>query len=336
MNADSGWNQISGSVADTIGRTPLVQLRSVVGDAPATVVAKLEYFNPGGSIKDRAALAMITAAEKDGRLRSGGTLVEATSGNTGYAVAMLAAARGYRAIIICSDEIPEEKLAKLQAYGAEIVLVPADAAVDSPQHYLATAARIANEMGNAIFCNQSFNPANPEVHYRTTGPEIWEQTDGRVTTFMATAGTGGTISGVGRYLKEQNPGIEAIVADPEGSIYKAFVETGRIADPEPYLVEAAGQNEAFIPDSFDAKIVDRVVAVSDRESFAMARRLAREEGIFCGISSGTAVAAAVHIAQEKEAADLIVAVVPDAGDKYLTRLHSDDWLRANIPDLEDS
>lgn len=321
-------------VADTIGRTPLVRLQNVVGEIEATVTAKLEYFNPGGSIKDRAALAMITAAEDDGKLEPGGTLVEATSGNTGYAVAMLAAARGYRAIIVCNETLPEEKRAVLRAYGATLVFVPADAEKDSPDHYLNTAMRIANEADNAVFCNQFFNPANPAVHYRTTGPEIWEQTGGRVTALVATAGTGGTISGVGKYLKEQNPEVAVVIADPKGSIYKEYVESGRISEPSVYLVEAAGQNEAFIPDAFDPDVVDRVVSVSDVDSFAMARRLAKEEGIFCGISSGTSVKAALSIAEDMGAGDLVVAIVPDAGDKYLTRLYSDEWLRENVPDLE--
>ncbi len=325
---------IHDGILETIGSTPLVKLKKVIGSNSAAVAVKLEYFNPGGSIKDRAAVAMIDAAENNGLLRPGGTIVEASSGNTGYAIAMLAAARDYRVVIVCTDTVSHEKIETLKAFGAKVVRVPFDAPLNSPEHYLNTAERIAKESDNAIFANQSFNPANPKAHYLTTGPEIWAQTEGKVTAFVSSAGTGGTISGAGKYLKERNSDIEIVLADPVGSIYKTYFETGKIDEPSPYLVEAAGQNEPFIPDAFDAGVVDRVVSVNDEESFLMARRLAREEGIFCGISSGMIVSVAVRMAQEKANDDLIVAIVPDAGDKYLSRLYSDDWLRQNLPRLE--
>jgi len=329
-------NKIHESIVETIGRTPLVKLKKVIDKCPATVAVKLEFFNPGGSIKDRTAFAMIKAAERDGSLRPGGTIVEASSGNTGYAIAMLAAAGNYKAVIVCTDSMRLEKIESLKAYGAKVVIVPSDAPPDTSEHYLNTAKRIAEQSSNAFFANQAFNPANPNAHYLSTGPEIWEQTDGKVTTFVSSAGTGGTISGTGKYLKEKNRDIEVVLADPEGSIYKAYFETGQIDEPSPYLVEATGQSDPFIPGCFDPGVIDRAIAVSDEASFLMARRLACEEGIFCGISSGMIVYAAVQVAREKTKDDLIVAVIPDAGDKYLSRLYSKEWLQQNFPHLENA
>lgn len=319
------------SIVGTIGKTPLVRLNRVVGDTKATVAVKLEYFNPGGSLKDRAVLSMIETAERDGLLLPGGTLVEATSGNTGYAVAMLAAAKGYKAIIVCSDKVAAEKIDTLKAYGAQIVRVPSDATREDPEHYSNTAQRIADDLGNAIYLSQSYNPANPVGHYSTTGPEIWGQTDGKITSFVTSAGTGGTISGTGKYLKEQNSDVEVVLADPFGSVYSGYLNTGVIEPSSPYLVEAAGQDELYIPPSFNPKIVNRAIEVSDEEACVMAHRLAQEEGIYCGMSSGLIVHAAVQLAQEKKEGDLIVAIVCDAGDKYLSRLYSDTWLGQHFP-----
>ncbi len=325
---------LSNSIVETIGGTPLVRLNRVVGDCKATVAVKLEYFNPGGSLKDRAVLSMIELAEQDGSLRPGGTVVEATSGNTGCSVAMVAAAKGYQAIVVCSDKMAAEKIALLKAYGAQVMLVPGDATREDPEHYSNTAQRIVEEMDNAIYTRQSYNPANPEGHYRTTGPEIWTQSGGKITSFVTSAGTGGTISGTGKYLKEQNQGIEIVLADPVGSIYHEFFQSGRIEPSSPYLVEAAGQDEPYIPDSFHTEFVDRVMQVSDLEACTMARRLGREEGIFCGMSSGLIVHAAVELAKEKEAGDLVVAIVCDTGDKYLSRLYSDEWLQSHFPGMD--
>jgi len=322
------------SIEETIGNTPIVKIKKINKGNKATVAVKLEYFNPCGSIKDRTALEMIKTAENDGLLRPGGTIVEATSGNTGYAISMLAAVRDYKAVIVCTDSVVPEKIQTLKAFGAKVVLVPSDAPVGSAEHYLNTAKRIAKENRNVFFANQSFNPANPEAHYGSTGPEIWEQTDGKITTLIASAGTGGTITGTAKYLKEKNSAIEIILADPIGSIYKKYFETGQIDEPLPYLVEAAGQNEAFIPGSFDPSVVDRALLVSDENSFLMAQRLAREEGIFCGISSGMIVHAAIEVAKEKTKNDLIVAVVCDSADKYLSRLYSEEWLKTNLPELD--
>jgi len=317
-------------ISDTIGSTPLVRLNKVTAKAGATVLAKLEYFNPAGSVKERAALAMIDQAERDGSLQPGGTIVEASSGNTGFAIAMIAAERGYSAVIVCTDKVPSDKIAVLEAFGARVVTAPADAPFDSPDHWINAARLIAGDTPNSVFANQFFNQANPAGHYRTTGPEIWEQTDGRVSVFVAGAATGGTITGCARYLKEQDPSIEVVMADPAGSIYKTYYETGQIVDPAPYLVEAVGQDAPFIPDALDLKLVDRVVRVTDEAAFRMARRLCREEGIFCGGSSGAIVSVAVEVAREIAEDDMVVAIVPDGGDRYLSRVYSDEWLSRNV------
>lgn len=321
---------MNNSIIETIGQTPLVKLNRVVGDIRATVAVKLEYFNPSGSLKDRAVLSMIENAEQEGKLFPGGTIVESTSGNTGYATAMLAAAKGYKAIIVCSESVAPEKIDTLKAYGAEIVRTPSGTTRDDPEHYSNTAQRIADSQENSIYISQSFNPSNPDGHYRSTGPEIWEQSGGRVTSFVTSAGTGGTISGTGKFLKEKKKALEVVLADPVGSVYSEYVRSGRIEPSTPYLIEAAGQDELYIPPSFNSEIVDHVIQVKDADAIRMAHRLAREEGIFCGMSSGLIVHAAIELAKEKKKGDLIVAIVCDAGDRYLSRLYSDAWLKENL------
>ena len=307
------------SILDLVGNTPLVRLSKVTEGLRPVILAKLEQLNPGGSVKDRIGLAMLEDAEQRGLLRPGGTIVEPTSGNTGHGLAMAAAIRGYKMIFVMPDKMSAEKISLLRAYGAEVVICPTNVERESPQSYYSVADRLTREVPGAFQPNQYFNPRNPEAHYRTTGPEIWRQTEGRITTFVAGVGTGGTISGVGKYLKEQNPAVRVIGADPEGSIY-----SGEIA---PYKVEGVGED--FWPGTFDREIVDEFIQVTDRECFVAARKLARQEGILVGGSAGLALHAAIQVAVDSKPDDVIVVLLPDTGRNYLSKFFSDEWMRQN-------
>ncbi|HZN20279.1 MAG TPA: cystathionine beta-synthase [Micromonosporaceae bacterium] len=306
------------SVVDLIGNTPLVRLRNVTAGISATVLAKVEYFNPGGSVKDRIARRMIEEAEKEGLLRPGGTIVEPTSGNTGVGLALVAQLRGYRCVFVCPDKVSEDKQNVLRAYGAEVVVCPTAVAPEDPRSYYSVSDRLAREIPGAWKPNQYSNPNNPISHYETTGPEVWEQTGGRITHFVAGVGTGGTISGIGRYLKEASRGhVRIIGADPEGSVYSGG--TGR-----PYLVEGVGED--FWPQTYDRAVCDEIIEVTDRESFEVTRRLAREEGLLVGGSCGMAVVAALRVAAAASPDDVVVVLLPDGGRGYLSKIFNDDWM----------
>jgi cystathionine beta-synthase len=318
------------SVMDTIGWTPLIRLTRVTRGIRTPVYAKAEIYNPGGSVKDRIGLPIIEAAERDGSLKPGGTIVEGTSGNTGVGLAIAAALKGYRCIFTMPDKMSQEKVRLLKAFGAEVIITPTAVPPDHPDNYVMMAKRIARETPNAVLANQFYNPANPQAHYDTTAPELWEQTGGRITHFVSAAGTGGTITGVGRYLKEKNPAIRIISGDPVGSILADYWRTNGASVPEgvPYKVEGIGQDK--LPGTLDMSLVDDYRTVSDREAFAMARRLTREEGLFVGGSSGLITHVALQVAREVDDPDaLIVTFLCDTGERYLTKLYSDEWMREN-------
>ncbi len=318
------------NILQVIGNTPLVRLNRVGRSAPCPIYAKIEFLNPGGSVKDRIGLTMISEAEDSGRLRPGGTVVESTSGNTGVGLAIACAIKGYKGIFVMPDKMSQEKIQLLRAFGAKVVITPTAVAPEDPRSYYSVADRIVAETPNAILANQYHNPENPKSHYLTTGPEIWKQTQGQVTDVVVGMGTGGTITGVGRYLKERNPQIRMVGVDPTGSILLETWQQGHIPDDvqaTSYKVEGIGED--FLPSSLDLSVIDEVLRVTDKESFLWTRRLVKEEGIFCGGSSGSAVAAAVRYAQQLHPERLVVVVLPDSGSRYLSKVFDDKWMREN-------
>ena len=316
--------EILDTILDAVGNTPLVRMSHLAADTRTQVVAKVELLNPGGSVKDRIGLAMLEAAEAAGLVRPGATIVEPTSGNTGTGLAIAAALKGYRLVCVMPDKMSTEKIALLRAYGAEVVVCPTAVARESPQSYYSVADRLAREIPGAFQPNQYFNPANPAAHAATTGPEIWQQTGGRITHFVAGLGTGGTVTGVGRVLKAKNPAIQVVGADPVGSIYSA----GDHFTPKIYKVEGIGED--FFPSTIDLSLVDRIEVVDDKESFLMARRITREEGILAGGSSGSAMVAAMRVAHElDDPRALMVVLLPDTGRNYLSKIYNEEWMRSN-------
>ncbi|HET7791657.1 MAG TPA: cysteine synthase family protein [Gemmatimonadales bacterium] len=315
------------TVLGAIGHTPLVRLHRVAAGIRTPVYAKAEFLNPGASVKDRIGIAMIEAAERSGRLKPGGTIVEATSGNTGVGLAIAAAVKGYRCIFTIPDKMSVEKVQLLRAYGAEVIVTPTAVPEDHPDNYIVKGRAIAASLKNAIFADQHYNPVNPDAHYRSTGPEIWEQTGGAITHFVCSPGTGGTVSGAGRYLKEKNPRVCVVAGDPEGSIYSSYARTKEKREGAPYKVEGIGGDK--IPTSLDFDVVDEWLTVSDRDAMLMARRLAREEGLFVGGSTGVNVVSALRVAaRADDPRACIVTILADTGERYLSKVYNDDWMRA--------
>lgn len=324
------------NVVAAVGNTPIVRVNKVAAHvAPAQVYCKLEYLNPGGSVKDRPAIKIVEDAERQGLLKSGGTIVEATSGNTGMGLAMVAAVRGYKTIFVMPDKMSEEKMAALRAFGAKVVVCPTNVEPDDPRSYYSVARRLSVETPNAILANQYHNPANPEAHYLSTGPELWEQTGGEIDVLVVPMGTGGTISGTGRYLKERNGAVQVVGVDPVGSILRDLFYTGTHGPAEGYLVEGFGED--FLPTTTDFSVIDDVVQVTDAECFGMARRLVREEGIFGGGSCGAAVAGALRYARERDLGPdaVMVVLLPDSGSRYLSKVFNDDWMREHGFEVDD-
>lgn len=318
--------RVYNQVLECVGNTPAIRLNRVTAGLAGTHYAKVEFMNPASSVKDRMAIKIVDDLEKSGALKPGGTIIEATSGNTGAGLAMVAAIRGYKCIFVMPDKQSEEKRAALRAYGARVVICPTDVEPDDPQSYYLTAKRLVEETPNAAYSNQYHNPSNPKAHYESTGPEIWDQFDGKLDVFIAGLGTGGTISGIGKFLKEKNPKIKIVGVDPVGSLYYDYFHTGQLTQPYSYTVEGIGED--FLPSTMDFSFVDDVVRVNDKECFVMTRRLVREEGLFCGTSSGAAVAGAVKWLQRNAAPEMrSLVLLPDAGSRYLSKVYNDNWMR---------
>ncbi|MFQ6012356.1 MAG: cystathionine beta-synthase [Thermoplasmata archaeon] len=315
------------NILEAVGHTPLVRLNRVIEGAKPLVLAKLESFNPGGSVKDRIGLAMVEDAEKQGLLEPGGTIIEPTSGNTGVGLAMVGAIKGYRTLFTIPDKMAQEKVNLLKAYGARVLVCPTAVPPDAPESYYQVAERLHQERPHSVIPNQYANPMNPEAHYRTTGPEVWAQTQGKVTHFVCGIGTGGTISGAGKYLKEQNPEVKVVGVDPMGSIIADYFYTHEKVPGHTYKVEGIGED--IIPETIHFEYIDEIEKVDDRESFLYARRLAREEGILVGGSAGSALAAALRVARRSSPEDVIVVLFPDTGERYLSKAHSEEWLKEN-------
>jgi cystathionine beta-synthase len=313
------------NVLEAIGRTPLIRLNRVAKDIPAEIYVKADYLNPGGSVKDRIATTMIDEAERKGLLKPGGTIIEGTSGNTGVGLALVAAVRGYKVVFTITDKQSREKIDLLKAFGAEVIVCPTAVEPEDPRSYYSVAKKLSREIPNAYYPNQYENPLNPEAHYASTGPEIWEDTEGKITHFVCGMGTGGTVSGAGRFLKEKNPDVKVIGVDPVGSLYYEYAKSGTIGKAHTYVVEGIGED--IFPSTMNFQILDDVLQVNDEECFVWARRLAKREGIFTGGSGGGAVSAALRVAKSCNKGDLVVAILPDTGSRYLSKIFNDGWMR---------